>query len=441
MKSMRLASRILVVMFLSGFSASAAVADQVRITGQVASIHQKADSSSQVLFVARAQQTFTLVSNQGDWFEITTDQGLHGFVFHNLAEVVGQAPATPAAPSGEAGGPSIDHKPIGCIVVGKYPKLDAGFDPADPARARVYFKAGGTVHWYYVEMKSEQGRYYGILPKPKKSIKTIDYYVSGLSQTSLEGRTQDYSPEVVQKDSECKGKPVPAYVPQANVIVGGGVPEGFEIAGVVGAAAAGTAATAGVAASHTAAILIGGGVLAAGATTAIVVHHNSNPPCTPNGFTFDVTPGFTGSLSCSQSNSTQQIYKITNNTCANLTVSGLLVGYTFTGQCNNADRTDTLALNGQTTIQPGQSATIRTGVPAGQARTFCCPTPPCAVGTCAVAELFTVTTSAGTKAATNNFSVTSNNNCPGCSVSHADSLVVLKKGGEPTMCFEGEEGQ
>jgi hypothetical protein len=439
MKSMRCAGRAFAVIALVAFPAAAAFADQVRITGQVASIHAKPDSSSQVLFVARGQQTFALVSNQGDWFEITTDQGLHGFVFHNLAEIVAPAGAAPAAGAGDSGGPSIDHKPIGCIVVGKYPKLDAGFDPADPARARIYFKAGGTVHWYYVEMKSEAGRYYGILPKPKKSIKNIDYYVSGLSKESLEGRTQDYSPDVVEKEDQCKGKPVPAYVPQANVLVGGGIPEGFEVAGLAGAAAAG-ATTAGVAASHATAILVGGGVVAAGAATAIVVHNNNNPTCTANGFTFDVTAGFTGSLACSQTNATQQIYKITNNTCANLNVTGLLVGYTFTGQCNNPDRTDTLELNGQTTIQPGQSATIRTGVPPGQARTFCCPTPPCASGTCQVAELFTVTTNAGTKTATNNFSVTTNNNCPACSVPHADALVV-KKGGQATMCFEGNQGQ
>ena len=50
----------------------------------------------------------------------------------------------------------IDHKPVGCIVAGKYPKLSACFSPSGKlARSRVYFRPeNGGANWYYVEMKT-----------------------------------------------------------------------------------------------------------------------------------------------------------------------------------------------------------------------------------------------------------------------------------------------
>ena len=39
----------------------------------------------------------------------------------------------------------IDHKEVGCIVVGKYPKMNACFTPAaNLARSRVYFRPEGV---------------------------------------------------------------------------------------------------------------------------------------------------------------------------------------------------------------------------------------------------------------------------------------------------------
>ena len=54
----------------------------------------------------------------------------------------GPLPAqTPASPAGE-GGVVIDHKAVGCIVAGKFPKMNACFSPNSAvARARVYFRA------------------------------------------------------------------------------------------------------------------------------------------------------------------------------------------------------------------------------------------------------------------------------------------------------------
>jgi len=69
----------------------------------------------------------------------------------------------------------IDHKAVGCIVVGKFPKMNACFTPAPSlARGRVYFRPEGTPSWYYVEMKAEQPCYAGILPKPGKKLAVGD---------------------------------------------------------------------------------------------------------------------------------------------------------------------------------------------------------------------------------------------------------------------------
>ncbi|HEY8150787.1 MAG TPA: hypothetical protein VIK51_17900, partial [Vicinamibacteria bacterium] len=44
----------------------------------------------------------------------------------------------------------IDHKAVGCIVVGKYPKMSSCFTPSSSlARARVYFRPEGVASWYY----------------------------------------------------------------------------------------------------------------------------------------------------------------------------------------------------------------------------------------------------------------------------------------------------
>ncbi len=81
-------------------------------------------------------------------------------------------------------GLEIDHKAVGCIVVGKYPKMNACFTPAASlARSRVYFRPEGTPSWYYVDMKSDQPCFSGTLPRPGKKLvgKKIEYYVEASS--------------------------------------------------------------------------------------------------------------------------------------------------------------------------------------------------------------------------------------------------------------------
>src|SRR5678816_1569543 len=107
---------------------------------------------------------------------------------------------------------AIDHKAVGCIVVGKYPKMNACFTPtAELARSRVYFRPEGVQSWYYVDMKSDQPCFTGTLPKPGKKLvgKKIEYYVAAQNKAFEPARTAEFDPIVVKSAQECK-KNVPA---------------------------------------------------------------------------------------------------------------------------------------------------------------------------------------------------------------------------------------
>ena len=110
--------------------------------------------------------------------------------------------------------PEIDHKPVGCVVAGKYPQLSACFTPASQvARARVYFHAEGVRDWYYVEMKSEALCYAAALLRPSKKLaeqkKRLEYYVEVTSRRMEVGRTAQFDPMVVLSAGECR-KDTPA---------------------------------------------------------------------------------------------------------------------------------------------------------------------------------------------------------------------------------------
>src|SRR5436190_3207936 len=95
----------------------------------------------------------------------------------------------------------IDHKAVGCIVVGKYPKMNACFTPAaELARSRVYFRPEGVSSWYYVDMKSDQPCFTGTLPKPGKKLvgKKIEYYVEAQNKAFEPARTAEFAPVVVK---------------------------------------------------------------------------------------------------------------------------------------------------------------------------------------------------------------------------------------------------
>jgi hypothetical protein len=171
-----------------------------------------------------------------------------------------------------AQGINIDHSAVGCVVAGQYPRLSACFDPGrDVARARIYFRADGAPYWYYVEMKpaskaltpvsgapagaaasttpaaastpampGSASCYEGILPRPKATIKKLDYYLHVVSKTYVEGRSEEHDPDVVPPGGCRKDVPVAPFLGKASVVVGAAagapaVPVGFAAAGIVGA--------------------------------------------------------------------------------------------------------------------------------------------------------------------------------------------------------------
>jgi hypothetical protein len=185
-----------------------------------------------------------------------------------LAAGLGLAPIVLAAQ-----GVTIDHKAVGCIVAEQYPKMSACFVPAGLARSRIYFRAGGTPHWYFVDGRHDMPCYAFVLPKPKRTIKTVDYYVEGMSTSGGEGRTTEYSPIVVPHESECKkDTPVAPWLSKATVIVGAtpGAPALAGFTGFVGAAAGlSTGAVVGI---------VAGGAAVAG--TAVILANNNNTTTT-----------------------------------------------------------------------------------------------------------------------------------------------------------------
>jgi hypothetical protein len=175
---------------------------------------------------------------------------------------------TCSAAAAQSQGVVIDHKAVGCIVVGKYPKMNACFTPAaDLARSRVYFRPEGASGWYYVDMKTDQPCFAGTLPRPGKKLvgKKIEYYVEAQNKTFDPARTAEYAPIVVRSAQECKKDvPVAPFLNNATVAVFPAVPAGFVGGGI------GTAAVVGI---------VGAGAAAAG-TAAVVASNNDDTTTT-----------------------------------------------------------------------------------------------------------------------------------------------------------------
>src|SRR5512136_2614568 len=114
---------------------------------------------------------------------------------------------------------AIQHQAVHCVVAGKFPQLDACFEPSTRvARARVYFRGEGGPDWYYVEMKPEAQCFRGTLPRPKKSLRQLQYYVAVTDQDFTESRTEEYTTAVVGSKEGCAIGGVAPYVTTASVL-------------------------------------------------------------------------------------------------------------------------------------------------------------------------------------------------------------------------------
>lgn len=169
-----------------------------------------------------------------------------------------------------AAGPHLDHRPVACASAEKFPRLEAGIAPADQvASARILFQ-GQTAAWYSVAMKPEGAAFVGVLPKPKKELKSFRYYLEVTDTSMGTNRTPEYTAVVVESASACQGRLMAGALGSASVILQGpagaaALPAGFASTGVV---AAGTAAGSGTAVGATGAGAGAGGGIG---TTALVV--------------------------------------------------------------------------------------------------------------------------------------------------------------------------
>jgi hypothetical protein len=196
------------------------------------------------------------------------------------------APPAPAAES-----LSIAHQPVHCVVAGKYPQLDACFEPSSRvARARVYFRGEGGPEWYYVDMKPEAGCYRGTLPRPKKSLLRLRYYVAVTDQDFAEERTEEYTASVVGDQKSCTIGAVAPYVTTATVLVSGAaaLPAGFVGAGLLSAGTAAVAAAV-VGAGTAGAVIAGGGNEEPTTTTTTRPPHPTTTTTVPPGPTTTTT--------------------------------------------------------------------------------------------------------------------------------------------------------
>ena len=209
-----------------------------------------------------------------------------------LAPATPQEPTTPAGPAPLA----VAHSPVGCMVAGTNPQIDAGISPEGQVQTgRVYFHSALGGAFYYVEMMPETGRYVGVLPKPRLDAGPITYYVEGVGRDFAQSQTPEARALVVEKPEDCKDRPLAALGPADPVRVfsvagGTALPPGFMgISSVVaagtgaGAAVAGTtaAAAAGGGISGTTIAIVGGAIAVGVATIAIVTTGEDNPPASP----------------------------------------------------------------------------------------------------------------------------------------------------------------
>jgi hypothetical protein len=176
---------------------------------------------------------------------------------------------------------TIDHRPIGCAVAEKFPRLEARFSPAETvATAHIVFQPEKSEHWWSVAMKAEGESYVGVLPKPEKSLKAFQYYLEVTGKALGTARTPEYAAAVVPSSGACQGKLMSVALSSASVLLQGpagiaGIPGGFASAGVIAGSSSAGAAGAGAAAAGgggvgAGVILAGVGVVAAGAAVAVL---------------------------------------------------------------------------------------------------------------------------------------------------------------------------
>ncbi len=160
----------------------------------------------------------------------------------------------------------IVHDSVACARAGGFPRLEAALAGGRVARARVFFRAKGSPHWYATAMTpAREGRLVGVLPRPAEGLEAFEYYIEVTDTAMRSSRTPDHLVVVGRGPADCRGGVMVMGLDSGTVAVEApagapSLPAGFDSASV-------TAATSSAPASATASASAGGG----GATTAVLV--------------------------------------------------------------------------------------------------------------------------------------------------------------------------
>jgi len=165
----------------------------------------------------------------------------------------------------------LRHDPVGCMIAGKSPRMDASVEPPGSARsARVYFHSARDTSFSYVDMSPTGGAFVAGLPKPELGAGPVSYYVAASTGDQAETHTDTFEAQVVKEEKDCPSRKVAAIFP-------GGPATAFTAAGA-------SATPAGFAAGISGkAILIAAGAVVAGGTAAILIGSGGNTtPASPS---------------------------------------------------------------------------------------------------------------------------------------------------------------
>jgi len=184
-----------------------------------------------------------------------------------------------------AEGVAIVHQPVGCLLAGEYPVLEAAAeDSSSVMKMRIYFKSGLGTEWYFIEMEPSEGGFRGYLPRPQVTASPIAYYIEATTATFGEARTEEYSAKVVESETECEGlRLAPVGQPVGGLMVFSAttgaaavLPAGFAAGGL----AVGAAAMAAIVAGAGVAVASVTDVNPAGPTTTSTVPGTTTPTTT-----------------------------------------------------------------------------------------------------------------------------------------------------------------
>lgn len=136
---------------------------------------------------------------------------------------------------------SIEHAGVACLLAEQFPRFEAHVTAAESAaHTRVYFRASATPDWYFVEMTGDGDVFSGVLPKPRRDVKQVEYYIEAVGTDFAQARTPEYQPRVVspgQCAREGLGAEAESAASSSKVAVGSltgkrTVPDGFSSAGI-----------------------------------------------------------------------------------------------------------------------------------------------------------------------------------------------------------------